>query len=76
MYILEDYSGRSKVITTKELALREAVKTVEEYYKCNPDDVRKLQNYREIMLQYIDPTLVGFYIDNLFWVYEAEVTDK
>lgn len=76
MYILEDYDGRSKVITTKELALREALKIMKEYYEHSLDSTRELQDYHELMEQYFDPTRTGFYIDDLFWVYEVEVIDK
>lgn len=76
MYILEDVNGNNKVITTKELALREAVKMVKECYEYSPNDTQELQDYRDIMEQYFDPIKTGFYIDDLFWVYEAEVIDK
>ena len=76
MYVLENYNGINKIIATKELALREAVKKIKEYYEDNPNDTQELQEYRDIMEQYFDPTKTGFYIDDLFWVYEAEVIDK
>ena len=76
MYILEDVNGNNKVIITKELALREAVKMVKECYEYSPNDAQELQDYRDIMEQYFNPTKTGFYIDDLFWVYEAEVIDK
>lgn len=76
MYMLEDFDGNSKVLATKELALREAIKMVKEYYEYNPNDALELQDYRDIMEQYFNPTKTGFYIDDLFWVYEAEVIDK
>lgn len=76
MYILEDYNGINKVTTTKELALREAIKMVKECYEYSPNDAQELQDYRDIMEQYFDPTKTGFYIDDLFWVYEAQVVDK
>ena len=76
MYILEDYDGKNKVITTKELALREAIKIIKEYYEDNPNDAQELQDYREMMKQYFDPTKTGFYVDECFWVYETEVIDK
>lgn len=76
MYILEDVDGNNKVITTKELALREAIKMVKKCYEYSPNDAQELQDYRDIMEQYFDPIKTGFYIDDLFWVYEAEVIDK
>ena len=76
MYVLENYDGINKIIATKELALREAVKKIKEYYEYNPNDAQELQDYRDIMEQYFDPIKTGFYIDDLFWVYEAEVIDK
>lgn len=76
MYILEDYSGDNKVIATKELALREAIKMVKEYYEYSSNDAQELQDYRELMEQYFDPTKTGFYIDDLFWAYKVEVIDK
>lgn len=76
MYILEDVNGNNKVITTKELALREAVKMVKECYEYSPNDAQELQDYRDIMEQYFDPIKTGFNIDDLFWVYEVEVIDK
>lgn len=76
MYILEDYNGDNKVIATKELALREAIKMIKEYYEYSPNDAQELQDYRELMEQYFDPIKTGFYIDDLFWVYKVEVIDK
>lgn len=76
MYILEDYNGNNKVITTKELALREAIKLVKECYEHSSNDTQELQDYRDIMEQYFDPIKTSFYIDDLFWVYEADVIDK
>ena len=76
MYILEDFDGNNKVITTKELALREAIKMVKECYQYSPNDTQELQDYRDIMEQYFDPIKTGFNIDDLFWVYEVEVIDK
>lgn len=76
MYILEDFDGNNKVITTKELALREAIKMVKECYQYSPNDAQELQDYRDIMEQYFDPIKTGFNIDDLFWVYEVEVIDK
>lgn len=76
MYILEDFDGNNKVITTKELALREAIKMVKECYQYSPNDAQELQDYRDIMEQYFDPIKTGFNIDDLFWVYEVKVIDK
>lgn len=76
MYVLENYDKINKIIATKELALREAVKKIKEYYEYNPNDAQELQDYRELMKQYFDPIKTGFYIGDLFWVYEAEVIDK
>ena len=76
MYILEDYNGNNKVITTKELTLREAIKMIKKYYEYSPDDAQELRDYRELMEQYFDSTKTSFYIDELFWAYEIEVIDK
>ena len=76
MYVLEDYNGDNKVIATKELTLREAIKMIKEYYEYSPNDAQELQDYRELMEQYFDPIKTGFYIDDLFWAYKVEVIDK
>lgn len=77
VYILENHKGDCKVMATKELALREAIKMIKEFYEYKePNVVQERDDYRDVMEQYFDPTKTSFHIDGLFLAYEVEFVDK
>lgn len=75
MWVIEDYDGICKVCATKEIALREVLRMLEEFYKENPDNNQELKDYRELMEQYFSPYKEGFYVDEFCWVSKAEFID-
>lgn len=76
MWVIEDYDSIRKVCATKEIALREVIKMLRDFYNDRPDDTQELEDYRELMKQYFDPSREDFYIDEFCWVYKAEYIDK
>lgn len=76
MWVIEGCDGVCKVCATKEIALKEVVRILKEYYKENPDDEQELKDYRELMEQYFSYYREGFYIDELCWVSKAEFIEK
>lgn len=76
MWVIEDYDGVRKVCATKEIALKEVLRMLKEFYKENPDDEQELKDYRELMEEYFSPCREGFYIDEFCWVSKAELIDE
>lgn len=76
MWIVENFDGIYKVCVSKELALREVLNKLQDFYKDNPNDTQELEDYRELMKQYTEPGREGFYIDEFCWVFKAEFIDK
>ena len=76
MWVIEGCDDVCKVCSTKEIALKEALRMLREHYKENPDDKQELKDYRELMEQYFSYYREGFYIDELCWVSKAEFIDK
>lgn len=76
MWLIEDFDGVYKVCATKEIALREVVKMLRDFYKDRPDATQELEDYRELMKQYFDPRREGFYVDEFCWVSKAEFIDE
>lgn len=76
MWIIEDYDGTRKACATKEIALREVVRMLKEYYKENPLDEQELKDYRALMEEYFSPCREGFYIDEFCWVSKVEFIDE
>lgn len=76
MWLIEGFDGVYKVCATKEIALREVVKMLRDFYKDKPDDTQELEDYRELMKQYFDPSREGFYVDEFCCLHKAEYVDK
>ncbi len=76
MWVIETCGDISKICATKEIALREVLRMLKEYYKEDPDDEQELKDYRELMEQYFSPCRDSFYIDGLCWVSKTEFIDK
>ena len=76
MWVIENCDGVCKTCATKEIALREVLRMLREYYKENPDDELELEDYRALMEEYFSPYGEGFYVDEFFWVSKAEFIDE
>lgn len=76
MWVIEDYDGTCKVCTTKEIALREVLRMLKESYRDDPNDEQELNDYRELMEEYLSPCREGFYIDGFCWVDKAKFIDE
>jgi len=76
MWIIEDYDGVRKVCATKEIALKEVLRMLKEFYKENPNDEQELKDYRELTEEYFSPYREGFYVDGFCWVSKAEFIDE
>lgn len=76
MWVIEDYDGICKVCATKEIALKEVIRMLKEYYKENPLDEQELKDYRALMEEYLSPCREGFYVDEFCWVSKAEFIDE
>ena len=76
MWVIENCDGVCKRCATKEIALREVLRMLKDYYKENPDDKQELQGYRALMERYFSPCEEDFYIEELYLVSKAEFIDK
>lgn len=76
MWVIEDYDGVRKVCATKEIALKEVLRMLKDFYKGNPDNEQELKDYRELMEEYFSPCREGFYVDEFCWVSKAEFIDE
>lgn len=76
MWVIQDCDDVRKVCATKEIALRECIRMLREYYKENPDDEQELQDYRALMESYFSPCGEDFYIEELWFVSKVEFIDK
>jgi hypothetical protein len=76
IWVIENCDGVCKTCETKEIALREVLRMLKDYYKENPDDKRELQDYRALMDTYFSPYGEGFYIEGLWSVFKAEFIDE
>ena len=76
IWVIENCDGVCKICATKEIALREVLRMLKDYYKENPDDKQELQDYRALMERYFSPCGEDFYIEELYLVYKAEFIDK
>lgn len=72
MWIVENNDGIYKVCATKEIALREVLRMLKDFYKEYPNDNQELKDYRELMEDYFSLCKDGFYVDEFCWVYKAE----
>ena len=76
MWVIEGCDDVRKVCATREIALRESIRMLSEYYKENPDDKQELKDYRALMEKYFSPYRKGFCVDALCWVSKAEFIDE
>lgn len=76
MWVIEDCGGTCKVCATKEIALREVIQMLKEFYEENPDNEQELKDYRELMREYFSPCREGFYIDEFCWVSKVEFINE
>ena len=76
IWVIENCDGVCKICATKEIALREVLQMLKDYYKENPDDKQELQDYRALMERYFSPCGEDFYIEELYLVSKAEFIDE
>lgn len=76
IWVIENCDGVCKTCATKEIALREVLRMLRDYYKENPDDKQELQDYRALMERYFSPCGGDFYIEELYLVSKAEFIDE
>ena len=76
LWVIENCDGVCKICATKEIALREVLRMLRDYYKENPDDKQELQDYRALMERYFSPCGEDFYIEELYLVSKAEFIDE
>jgi Fe-S cluster biogenesis protein NfuA len=76
IWVIENCDGVCKTCATKEIALREVLRMLKDYYKENPDDKQELQDYRTLMETYFSPCGEDFYIEEFWLVSKAEFIDK
>ena len=76
MWIIEGYNGVRMVCATKEIALKEVLRILKEFYIANPDDEQELKDYLELIGGYLSSHKDGFGVVGFYWVSKVEFIDK
>ena len=76
MWIIEGYNGVRIVCATKEIALREVVRILKEFYIASPDDEQELKDYLELIGGYLSSHEEEFGVVGFYWVSKAKFIDE